>query len=101
MFQLVLQFAPWSDRDFELLVQLEDQLDAVLGSDEVDGHDLGSNEANIFVVTEHPAPALQACLPVIREAGLLANFSAGCRSVGEDVCARAWPVGDAAPFVVR
>jgi len=76
-------------------------LDAVLGSDEVDGHDLGSNEANIFIVTEHPASALQACLPVITEAGLLAKFSAGCRSVGEDAYSRVWPVDDAASFLVR
>ena len=59
MFQLVLQFAPWSDRDFDDLARLEEQLDAVLPSAEVDGHDLGSNEANIFVFcAEAPHDAL-------------------------------------------
>ena len=101
MFQLVLQFSPWSDRSFDDLVGLEDQLEAVLSSDDIDGHDLGSNEANIFVLTEHPATALAACLPVVTSAGLLAEFSAGCRSLDQDEYSRVWPVGEGAPFTVQ
>ena len=71
MFQLVLQFAPWSDRDFDDLVRLEEQLAALTESGDVDGHDLGSNEANIFVFTKNPTATLQAFLPAITEADLL------------------------------
>ena len=37
----------------------------------------------------------------LAKAGLLATFSAGCRSVDEDVYSRVWPVGDGAPFLVQ
>ena len=100
MFQLILQFAPWSDRDFDDLIRLEDRLGSVIGSDAIDGHDLGSDEANIFVFTENPASVLQAALPVITEANFLSKFSAGYREVdGEDYC-RIWPAGDSSPFTV-
>jgi hypothetical protein len=93
--------APWSDHSFDELVGLEARLESVLSSDEIDGHDLGSNEANIFVLTEHPATALEVCIPVITAAGLLAKFSAGYRSLDQDEYARVWPVNDVAPFTVR
>ena len=100
MYQLVLQFAPWSDRDFDALVRLEDELESVVRAGEVDGHDWGSNEANIFILTEDPATVLQSCMPVIAEAGLMPSFSAGCRLLAEEAYARLWPAGDAAPFSV-
>ena len=101
MFQLVLQFAPWSDSDFDDLVRLEDQLAALPEVGDVDGHDLGSNEANIVILTENPAATLQTCLPRIAEADLLWKLSAGYRSVGDDVYARVWPEGDASPFSMK
>ena len=101
MFQLVLQFAPWSDRAFDDLVRLEDRLDALVDSGEVDGHDLGSNEANIFIVTANPRATLDACLPVIGEADLLAKLSAGYRLVDGDAYSRVWPLGDSSPFSVK
>ena len=101
MFQLVLQFAPWSERDFDDLVQLEDRLAAVVESGDVDGHDLGSNEASILHLHGGSAATLQACLPAIVDANLLARFSAGCRSVGDDAYVRVWPSDDSSPFSVR
>ena len=100
MFQLVLQFAPWADADLEDLVRLEEQLSAVVPSDAIDGHDLGSDEANIFILTEDPKSMLSACSPVIREAGLFWKFSAGCRAVDQDEYVRLWPAGDASTFSV-
>ena len=101
MFQLVLQFAPWSDREFDDLIRLEDKLGSVVGSSAIDGHDLGSNEANVFVLTEDPTAALQTCLPVIREASLLWKFSAGYRSLQQDEYSRIWPTGDSSAFSVK
>jgi len=54
-FQLVIQFRPAGVLDFEKLVAIEDALIAELGdSATVDGHDIGSGEFNIFVVTDNP-----------------------------------------------
>jgi hypothetical protein len=100
VFQLVLQFAPWSDRGFDDLIRLEDQLSSVVPPGAIDGHDLGSNEANIFLFTDEPDSVLQSCLHVITQAGLLSKFSAGCRSLDRDDYSRVWPVGDSSPFSV-
>jgi hypothetical protein len=48
--QLVLQFPANSVRDYDDLVALEQQLAAELGENAVDGHDMGSGEANIFIL---------------------------------------------------
>ena len=49
MYQLVLQFAPKALPDYDALVALERQLTGQLGESAVDGHDMGSGEANIFI----------------------------------------------------
>ena len=100
MFQLVIQFAPWSGHDFDDLVRLEDQLGSVIPKGAIDGHDLGSGEANIFILTDAPASVLDLCVPPITEAGLLWKFSAGCRSLDQDEYSRMWPVGDSSPVSV-
>lgn len=101
MFQLVLQFAPWSDRGFDDLMRLEDQLSSLVPSGSIDGHDLGSNEANIFILTNDPASVLQSCVPVIAQAGLLSKLSAGFRALDRDEFSRLWPYGDSSAFSVR
>jgi len=98
LFQLVLQFTP--STDFDELVRLEDQVIAILGAAAVDGHDMGSNEANIFVFTEDPAAALRACIPAITEAGVLWKLSAGYRALNGEEYLRIWPADDKSPFSV-
>ena len=58
-YQLVLQFNASSIEDFDAMVALEEDIERVLGENhEVDGHDYGSGEMNIFVHTNDPAQAL-------------------------------------------
>jgi hypothetical protein len=55
-YQLVLQFAADSMADFDRLVALEDRLVEELDDlTAVDGHDFGSGEFNIFILTDDPA----------------------------------------------
>jgi hypothetical protein len=61
MHQLVLQFATNSVRDYDDLVALERQLVAELGESEVDGHDMGSGEANIFILTADAQTTFRYC----------------------------------------
>jgi hypothetical protein len=57
-YQLVLQFGAGSLDDFDRLVGLEDKLIEELGDvATVDGHDFGSGEFNIFVLTDDPVTA--------------------------------------------
>jgi hypothetical protein len=100
--QLVLQFRPWADHTLEELLAVENQLEALtdLGAD-VDGHDFGSGEANIFLFTSDPAAALDRCVRVVASAGLLPLLSAGCRPTDEDVYVRTWPREDSSMFEIR
>src|SRR5262245_2191041 len=104
MFQLVLQFSPWSSgvAAFDKLVDVEDKLTSSLAGDaEVDGHDIGSNEANVFIITPDPLATLQRCFPVLEQAGLIHAFSAGHRALDGEHYTRDWPPGVAAPFEVK
>ena len=99
--QLVLQFKPWDDRPFDQLIEFEDQLMAVLeGIGEVDGHDLGSGEANIFILTDKLSPVLTRTAGVLAVSGLRSICSAGYRSLEQRSYVRVWPLGDASPFRV-
>ena len=53
-YQLVLQFAAAMLSDYDALVALESQLIGVLGNSAINGHDLGSGQANIFIDTTDP-----------------------------------------------
>jgi len=101
VFQLALQFKPWDASQYDDLVALEERLITALGSHgSVDGHDAGSDEANIFILAEHPTDILEECLPIIQDSGF-GSFSAGCRALTTDDYQRLWPPGDCSPFVVK
>lgn len=54
-YQLVLQFPARTEEDFSRLAAVEDRLvTALRGDAEVDGHDFGSDEMNIFIFTDRP-----------------------------------------------
>jgi hypothetical protein len=54
-YQLVLQFSVASIEDYDLLISLEDRFAESLGDlGYVDGHDAGTGEMNIFIVTDQP-----------------------------------------------
>jgi hypothetical protein len=71
MAQLVLQFATTEGLDsYDKLIRFEKTLISVLGkSAEVDGHDFGSSEINIFILTEDPL----ATFALIQQTDLLAR----------------------------
>jgi hypothetical protein len=101
-YQLVLQLRPWGERHFDELVRLEEQVIELLGSDaEVDGHDLGSNEANIFVFCSDPPGLLPRCVAAAETAGLLPILAVAYRSVDGEVYTRLWPKADSSLFEVK
>jgi hypothetical protein len=102
LYQLTIQFRPWLDGGPDLLVQLEDDFADALGNvGEVDGHDVGSNEANVFILSEEPDVAFSICRPIIEQFHLLGFCSAACRRVDESTYTRLWPLDDATPFVIQ
>ena len=57
-FQLVLQWPASSIKDYDTMVDIESLLiDRLSSEHEVDGHDAGSGEVNIFIHTNQPESA--------------------------------------------
>ena len=102
MFQMVLQFKPWGERDFDDLIRVEDHLIELLRGDaKVDGHDSGSDEVNIFIFCADPPSVLGRCVEAAEAAGFLPILSVAYRVVLGDVYTRLWPKGVSSPFEVK
>lgn len=52
-YQLVIQFAEEVFEEIDEIADFEDKLDESLIDAEVDGHDIGSGECNIFIHTNN------------------------------------------------
>jgi hypothetical protein len=100
-YQLVLQFRGNSLADFDQMVALEDRLIENLGdSADVDGHDCGSGETNIFIFTPNPASTFWRVRQTLSEVGWLDAVTAAYREVdGEDYTVL-WPEGTTQEFTV-
>ena len=93
-YQLVVQIKPASADDFHRLVKWEEALAEQLAtSAEVDGHDLGAGEFNIFIFTDHPSDTFRRIQSLPATTSLSATMSAAYRLVdGEDYTVL-WPRG--------
>jgi hypothetical protein len=99
-YQLVLQFASDTIADYDALVAIEHQLINTLGENSVDGHDMGSGEANIFILTSDPQNTFRQLAPVLERAGYMSAVTAAYRSTGEDNYHVLWPENSSRQFSV-
>ena len=91
-YQLVLQFEANTMDDFDQLVILEDKLIDELGNvATVDGHDFGSGEFNIFVLTDEPPTAFSAAHRVVINHGVQNVMRAAYRELVADDYVILWP----------
>ena len=80
-YQLVVQLPFASIEDYDELVGLEDRIVDALGTlGDVDGHDAGTGEMNVFVLTDHPAAAFARIETLALPLGLKAAY----REVGTE-----------------
>jgi hypothetical protein len=93
-YQLALQFPANSIADYDEMIALEDELIEKLGSSaEVDGHDCGSSEMNIFIHTDEPKKVFETIRPVVAKRKLLEVLVAAYpERTGEDYTV-VWPIG--------
>lgn len=100
MYQLVIQFEASGLRGFDELVALETSLAELAGLQaEVDGHDAGGGEMNLFLHSGHPEAAFAQCLPAI-QASSLRFRGAAFRALGAEAFTRLWPAGSREVFRV-
>jgi hypothetical protein len=91
-YQLVLQFQAESMQEFDELVVLEDLLVENLPfHSEVDGHDFGSGEFSIFILTDQPKESFHAAEKTIEHYRPPQTLKAPYRELGQDSFVILWP----------
>ncbi len=100
-YQLVLQFRGDSLADFDQMIALEDKLTEDLGrSAEVDGHDCGSGETNIFIFTTDPARTFWRVRQTLKQEGRLDTVTAAYREATGERYTVLWPEGSSHEFKI-
>jgi hypothetical protein len=100
-YQLVLQFRGDSLADYDQMIAVEDHLTEELGdSADVDGHDVGSGETNIFIFTDDAAATFRRIKPLLQSMGRLEAVTAAFRTVEGDQSTVIWPEGSTEEFRV-
>lgn len=100
-YQLILQFRAASLEDYDSMVALEDELISDLGvTARVDGHDMGSGEANIFIFTSDPRQTFRRAMLALDRSGRLQHVKAAFREVGSDLITVIWPDGSNEKFTL-
>lgn len=93
MYRFVLQLPVSSMADYDAVVALEDLLIDGLGDDEVDGHDVGGGEMNVFIWTQNLRGTLDRVQTLLKDHPLADFFLAGFRDEGADDYTPLWPEG--------
>lgn len=90
--QLVIQFP---ESIFDRAVKLEDALLSTLDENVavVDGHDVGSGEANVFVLVDDATRAFADIRPVLSRMKVLGVVKVAYRSLDSDEYVCLWPPG--------
>jgi hypothetical protein len=100
MYQLVLQFPAFAV-DFDELIAIEDELRAAVAPPAtVDGHDFGSGEGNIFILTGAPVATFEIVLPVLEGLSFDGDATVAYRSLESSEFTVIWPKGVKGEFSV-
>jgi hypothetical protein len=91
-YQLVLQFHGNALDNLDAIAALEENLiEQLAGFAEVDGHDIGSEEANVFVLTSDPVGTFGAIRPILDRVNLLTAATVAYRPVNGQTYTVVWP----------
>jgi hypothetical protein len=88
-YQLVIQFS--EELGIDLIEALEDKLSMVLMDAEVDGHDIGSNEVNIFIYTNNPKDTFEIVKFFLKDNDMLEKVKVAYREISKDFYICLWP----------
>jgi hypothetical protein len=100
-YQLVLQLRGDDCLDFDAMVSLEDEIQQIVEPiAEVDGHDVGSGEMNIFILTADPVATFERVKPLLSAASLLDKASVAYRELRSDDFTVLWSTSSTGTFGV-
>jgi len=84
-YQLVLQWPASSIQDFDAMIAIENKLiENLREGSEVDGHDFGSGEANIFILTDDPERAFSEVEASLNNGDSWLNARVAYREITKD-----------------
>jgi len=92
-YQLVLQWpSTIPNSDLDQLIEIEDLLIEMLTEQNtVDGHDIGSDEMNIFILTDDPQSSFLEIMAVLEPHAVWSNMRAAYREIQGDEYTVLWP----------
>ena len=91
-YQLVLQWPASTIADYDAMVAIEGLLIEGLSNDnQVDGHDVGSGEINIFIITNNPERAFSEVRRVLGERDIWSDARVAYREVAKTEYTPLWP----------
>ena len=97
---LVLQWPAASIKDYDTLVEIENLLTESLCKDsDVDGHDAGSGEMNIYINTDNPAATFQEIQTTLGSRDFWVDARVAYRDASKSKYTVLWPK-DLAEFKV-
>ncbi|WP_298865500.1 hypothetical protein [uncultured Gimesia sp.] len=100
-YQLIIQFPAESLDDFDALVRLEDRMIGAVGSAaNIDGHDFGSGEANIFIITSDPKATFDLLRNQLELQGILDQCKVAHREISGEQYTVLWPADFKGVFMV-
>jgi hypothetical protein len=101
-YQLIIQFSGETEDDFEYLIDIENELEEMItGDSEVDGHDFGSGEMNIFILTGEPTETFRQIKDILAKKNHdFSNLKAAYRNLESENFIILWPNG-LAEFIVK
>ena len=90
-YQLILQFPASSTVEYDSLVQIEDLLIDQLRAEEVDGHDAGFGEFNIFILTSDPQKSFARLKAILGKKSVWAQARVAYRELHGEQYTTLWP----------
>jgi len=92
--ELVLQLSGNSIQDYDAIVELENCIIAGLENlGDVDGHDMGAGEMNIFIRTDAPKLAFERIKTLAGIKDFMPNIKVAFRDIGGDDFTILYPAG--------
>lgn len=91
-YQLVLQWPGSSIKDYDKMIAIENKLIENLRNDsEVDGHDAGSGEVNIFILTDDPELTFSEVKTILGNSDHWLSIRVAYREVSKSHYITLWP----------
>ena len=91
-YQVVIQFPEALYSNLDWIADIEDRLDECLINAEVDGHDIGSGEVNIFIHSDDLMNTFQLAKNIFKEEGaVFEHIKIAYREIGTNDYICLWP----------